>query len=140
MRYIGQAFELSVPVNLDSPEPEQIDQAFREVYAARYGSAPDGGSEIVSYRLAAWGVSEKPELMSSTGAGGGGGPSQTSERSCVFAGSEHNTPLHNRKALSVGSSVNGPAIIEEPSTATIIPPGWSARADKLGCLILERIS
>lgn len=140
MRYIGQAFELSVPVNLDNPDPKQIDQAFREVYAARYGSAPDGGSEIVSYRLAAWGVSEKPELVGSAGADCDGGPSQTSERACVFAGSQLNTPLHNRKALSVGSSVIGPAIIEEPSTATIIPPGWSARPDELGCLILERIS
>ena len=48
MRYIGQAFELSVPVDLDDPQPEKIDEEFRKVYSARYGSAPEGGSEIVS--------------------------------------------------------------------------------------------
>ena len=35
---------------------DEIDAAFRRVYADRYGDAPDGGSEIVNYRLTAWGV------------------------------------------------------------------------------------
>ena len=62
MRYIGQAFELSVPISLDETSIDTIDEDFRKIYAARYGSAPTSGSEIVSYRLAAWGVTAKPVL------------------------------------------------------------------------------
>ncbi|MEM8974072.1 MAG: hydantoinase/oxoprolinase family protein [Pseudomonadota bacterium] len=138
MRYIGQAFELSVPVDLNDPQPAQIDEAFREVYSARYGSAPAGGSEIVSYRLVAWGLSDKPELTRVNSTPGADGQSQVAKRNCIFAGAKHDTPVHGRDALSEGAGVEGPAIIEEPSTATIVPPGWKARAAQFGCLILER--
>ena len=66
------------------------------------------------------------------------GQSQVAKRNCIFAGAKHATPVHGRDALSEGAGVEGPAIIEEPSTATIVPPGWKVRAAQLGCLILER--
>ncbi len=136
MRYIGQAFELSVPIDLNDPQPDQIDEAFRNVYSARYGSAPAGGSEIVSYRLAAWGLTDKPELARATTEASG--QSQVATRNCVFDGANHDTPVHRRDALSDDVTIVGPAIIEEPSTATIVPPGWTARTVEFGCLILER--
>jgi N-methylhydantoinase A len=33
----------------------------------------------------------------------------------------------------------GPALIEEDGSSTILPPGWSAEADRFGCLVLRRI-
>ena len=140
MRYVGQAFELSVPVDLGNPQPNRIDEDFRKIYAARYGSAPDGGSEIVSYRLAAWGVSEKPELVQSALSGTSSEAAPTASRNCVFSGCEHDTMVCDRSALSNTSRVEGPAIIEEPSTSTVVPPGWVARPAEHGCLILERSS
>ena len=62
MRYAGQSFELSVPVAIDVGSIAHIERAFGDVYAARYGAATGATIEIVSYRLAAWGLSDKPEL------------------------------------------------------------------------------
>jgi N-methylhydantoinase A len=138
MRYIGQAFELSVPISLDETSIDTIDADFRKVYAARYGSAPQSGSEIVSYRLAAWGVTVKPTLsvldtarrMSESG----GLPS----RSVIFDKQSYDTAVYARAALVIDASVMGPAIIEEPSSSTVIPPGWSAHLGRHDCLVLER--
>lgn len=138
MRYIGQAFELSVPVALDVASIDDIETAFREVYAARYGTAPKSGSEIVSYRLAAWGVTDKPKLAPPDGANRS--DAAPTARSVVFAGTEHDAAVHHRAALAVDQPVPGPAIIEEPSTATVIPPGWTAHLGAHDCLVLERAS
>ena len=94
MRYIGQAFELSVPVDLDNLTLAAIDAEFRRIYAARYGSAPDGGSEIVSYRIAAWGISEKPELPVPDPSARREGPQAIKTRSTVFGGVQSATPVY----------------------------------------------
>src|SRR5262249_58738362 len=60
MRYLGQAFELSVPIPFDVADMLEIDAAFRAVYSSRYGHAVDGPTEIVNYRLAAWGITAQP--------------------------------------------------------------------------------
>jgi N-methylhydantoinase A len=138
MRYLGQAFELSVPISLDVTSIAKIDEDFRKVYAARYGSAPDSGSEIVSYRLAAWGLTGKPSLaMPEVAARSAETPPETS-RTVVFAGAQHNAAVYLRSALAIDEPVKGPAIIEEPSTATVVPPGWIVRKAAHDCLVLER--
>ena len=136
MRYIGQAFELSVPISLDEESAETIDASFREIYAARYGSAPKSGSEIVSYRLAAWGVTEKPVL--STPESSDSSTDDSSVRTIVFDGKEHNAAIVARAALNIDAPISGPAVVEEPSTATVVPPGWSVHLAKHNCLVLER--
>ena len=138
MRYIGQAFELSVPVALDVASMETIETAFRDVYAARYGSAPTSGSEIVSYRLAAWGLTDKPALSSA-----GAKPPQPDtaapgSRTVIFDGKPQDTAIHTRTDLSVDQPISGPAIIEETSTSTVIPPGWTAQLAAHDSLVLER--
>ncbi len=138
MRYIGQAFELSVPVSLDVSSIETIEAAFRKVYAARYGTAPASGSEIVSYRLAAWGMTDKPELTPVGAAAHRDTDAAAASRIVVFGGVEHDTAVHGRAALAIDRLIPGPAIIEEPSAATVIPPGWTAHLAAHDCLVLER--
>ena len=138
MRYVGQAFELPVPVDLEDLTIERIDADFREVYAARYGTAPGSGSEIVSYRLAAWGMTDKPVLSGASAESRPKTAEATSARQVIFDGQEHTAPVFQRGNLPVDISVPGPAIIEEASTATIVPPAWSARLSTHDCLILER--
>jgi N-methylhydantoinase A len=138
MRYIGQAFELSVPVALDDPSPAVIDQAFRKIYADRYGTAPAGGSEIVSYRIAAWGTTEKPAVATLDNDERPDKPAAIATRDVIFAGDVHATPIFSRGDLAIDSSVAGPLIIEEAGTATVVPPGWSAKLARHDCLVLER--
>lgn len=138
MRYIGQAFELSVPIALDETSIDTIDADFRRIYAARYGSAPDSGSEIVSYRLAAWGITDKPTLSSRPATGLSKDTEPATSRSVVFGGVVHDVAVHSRAALTVDIPVYGPAVIEEPGTATVVPPGWTVRLAAHDCLVMER--
>jgi N-methylhydantoinase A len=138
MRYLGQAFELSVPIPFDVADMLQIDAAFRAVYAARYGHAVDGPTEIVNYRLAAWGITDKPDWPQITGAGRSLKTARTGTRPVVFAGRVAETPVLLRAALPVDAGVVGPAIIEEPGSSTVVPERWTARLEPMGSLILER--
>jgi N-methylhydantoinase A len=138
MRYIGQAFELSVPISLDETSIDTIDADFRKVYAARYGSAPESGSEIVSYRLAAWGVTEKPVLSPPGPGNRSGDEASPPTRTVVFGGKEHDAVVLERTGLAIDETITGPAIIVETSTASVVPPGWSARLGAHDCLVLER--
>ncbi len=137
MRYLGQAFELAVPVDLDGLSLERIDADFRSIYKARYGSAPDGGSEIVSYRLAAWGLTKKPVLSSPTNGARTATPEVAATRQVTFDQRACETKVYLRENLPIDVSVAGPAIVEETSTATVIPPGWSARLTPHDCLQVE---
>ncbi len=57
----------------------------------------------------------------------------------VYAqGRWQDVPLYDREKLSPQSQVKGPAIITEPTGTNIVEPGWSARLDDLGNLVLER--
>jgi len=138
MRYAGQSFELSVPVALDVPGIAEIERAFAEVYAARYGAARGGRIEIVSYRMAAWGLSDKPQLPAIDRTGRSLEGAVSGRRAIVFAGSERDVTVFDRDRLPPGEAVAGPALIEEGGSTTVVPPGWSAALDAAGCLVLRR--
>ncbi len=138
MRYYGQSFELSVPVSLDLAQMEELEHAFGAVYAARYGATTLAPIEIVSYRVAAWGLSDKPTLprVSSVGRDLAAAHRRTSE--VVFGGVPHDTPVLDRDLLPAAVPLDGPALIEEGGSTTVVPPGWSVEMDAIGCLILRR--
>jgi N-methylhydantoinase A len=138
MRYVGQSFELSVPVALDVGGMEQIQRAFGDVYAARYGAATGAMIEIVSYRLAAWGLSDKPQLPVVDQAGRTLKAAVSGMRAVVFDGSERQATIFDRGRLPPGEAVKGPALIEEDGSTSVVPPGWDAELDSAGCLILHR--
>ena len=140
IRYIGQAFELSVPVPLDFSSTDEIDATFRKIYADRYGEAPDDGSEIVNYRLTAWGITDKPVLPRLTSSGRANGAGQAVERQVVFDGEPVSTNVYYRSAMPLEETIAGPALIEEAASVTVVPPAWSGRLTAGDCIVLERIS
>src|SRR5262249_58663884 len=46
--------------------------------------------------------------------------------------------VYDRAALKAGDAFDGPAIIEQDDTTTLLMPGWRAHVDGLGNLVLER--
>jgi N-methylhydantoinase A len=71
-------------------------------------------------------------------AGDGRMPEPSAWRATYFrAGGERvRTPVYDRDALSQSFAVEGPAIVEEWTTTTLVPPGWSAGIDRIGNLVL----
>ena len=46
--------------------------------------------------------------------------------------------MYDRAALQTGNELNGPAIIQQYDSTTVVEPGWSGRVDRWGTLRLER--
>ena len=134
MRFTGQAFELSVPVPLEPASMAEVEEA----YAARYGAAPQGMAEIVSYRIAAFGATGKPRLPRVEAGGRSMSAARRGTRAVVFAGAARETPVLARDLLPPDQALAGPAIVEEDGSCTVVPPGWAFRLLPQDVLVLER--
>ncbi len=133
LRYVGQEYYLNVSVG-EAIDPVAVRQAFDAAYQAQFGhSQPGAGVEVVSLRVAAVGRLDKPPRDTSTPAIG----AATAERAVVFGGRPVATAIVGREGISADDTVAGPAIIEESSATTVLPPGWVA-SNRLGHLVLER--
>jgi N-methylhydantoinase A len=137
MRFVGQAFELSVPMPEDARSMADIDRAFLAAYERRYSYATAGPAEIVTFRLSAYGNVDKPELPKIK-AQETSQAAKIGERPVAFDGRFHATPLYERPLLAEGAEIAGPAIIEEAGSTTLVPPGFHALVDPHGTLVLER--
>jgi N-methylhydantoinase A len=138
MRYAGQSFELSVPVATDVASIGEIERGFGEVYARRYGATRSAAIEIVNYRLAAWGLSEKPQLPVIDPGTRTLATAEAGMRAVVFDRRERRVKIFDRSRLPVGRIVAGPVLIEEAGSTSVVPPGWNAELNAIGCLILRR--
>jgi N-methylhydantoinase A len=61
-------------------------------------------------------------------------------RRVVFDGVAHDSTILQRGTLPLGFAFRGPAIVEEETATTAVPPGWQGRADQLGNLILTPVT
>ena len=57
-----------------------------------------------------------------------------------LAGAWHDTPVLAREGLPTGHAVDGPALIIDPMSTTVVEPGWRARVDAIGNLLLDRVA
>jgi len=135
MRYVGQEYTINVPVS--SEDIDEITSAFHSAYDRRYGhSSPGAPIEFVNLRVAAFGALHKYS-SANTVAKEEGDP-VIGERSVVFDGAEHATPIVSRDRLDVEYSAIGPLIVEEQSATTVVPPSWEVSIDRQGSIVMRR--
>jgi N-methylhydantoinase A len=140
-RYVGQGYELTVPVpqgTLDAAALGRIRAAFDEIYAARYGYAnPSEPVETVTWKLAAVGGAPRVALAKASAQARDGG--LKGRRRAWFPETRGWTEcaVYDRYALAPGSRVDGPAIVEERESTSVLPPGTSAAVDEYANLIVE---
>jgi N-methylhydantoinase A/oxoprolinase/acetone carboxylase beta subunit len=138
-RYVGQGYELTVPVpagELDAVSLRRVRDSFDEVYAARYGYAnPTEPVEVVTWKLSAVGAGARVALAKASAAGPGAGKGR---RRAYFpeAGGYIDCPVFDRYALPPGTELAGPAIVEERESTTVLPPGTTATVDDYASLIV----
>ncbi|MGK9165020.1 hydantoinase B/oxoprolinase family protein [Inquilinus limosus] len=132
MRLVGQMHEIAVPLPSDpigAGSLEAIRTAFAEVYTARYTSLY-GGAEIeaINFRVRCLGPTP---TLSLTGAAGGGDTAAKRKRTRLarFADGSVEAVVYDRYALAPGDRIEGPAIIEERESTTVVPPGDVVRVD-----------
>ena len=62
----------------------------------------------------------------------------TGTRTVTFDGRTHfEAPVYAREGLT-GAVIDGPAVIEQFDSTTVLPPGWHARLDNFGNIVAER--
>ena len=57
---------------------------------------------------------------------------------CFMATAWHDVPLYDRQTLAAGFAATGPVMIIDPTSTTLVEPGWSVIVDAIGNLILTR--
>lgn len=133
MRYVGQAYELSVP------EKGNFVASFHRAHERRYGySDVKRAVEIVNVRSRAAGSTPKPALPKVPEGGPNADRSLVSDRSVFFAGRQMKTRIYDRSSLRAGNRFRGPAVVTEYSATTVVLPSWRVRVDRYGNLIMER--
>jgi N-methylhydantoinase A len=139
MRYVGQNYELSVPVaadqEIDLPGPARLSALFAAEHQAKYGHHdPAAPIEIINLRLRARaGVAiaySRPSARLSQ--------RPSSSRKVWFdPGGLIETDVVDRASLNTGWHRPGPLIITQFDSTTIVPPGAKARVDDAGNIIVE---
>ena len=135
MRYLGQSWELNVDVAESVNTIEALNAAFSEVHDRRFGHKSGGGVEIVNFRLAAIGRGKKPKLPRWP-EGASLEAAQIAVRPVYFSGAFVDTPVYRRDRLPRSRRIDGPGVIEESGSTTILPRGWSAEVLEHGDLLL----
>jgi N-methylhydantoinase A len=145
LRYVGQAFEVRVPVpegDLDAAAVEEVAAAFhdahRQLYGYDFATDPRQAVEWVNLRVTGVGPIRRPDLPELPPAEGGVERAVTGSRRVLFEEDGVETPTYDRTRLAPGDVVAGPAVIEEFGSTVPVHPGFTATVDRFGNLLLEK--
>ena len=144
-RYAGQGNEITIWVGEGASwpaTPEFVTAAFESEYRRIYGMAiPDVAVEAITWRLSASATTSvvEPGEQVSTGAAAGQATPKGSRPMVFGRGVEAvETPVYDRAALGVGATFDGPAVVEERETTSVIRPGWSVEVAPDASLIARK--
>lgn len=124
MRYKGQKHALRVPLDLKT-SADALAKVFNAAYARRYGhSDPEKALEIVGLHLSVFAPTDRPSLEQLKPFNHLAEAKETGRRSVFFEdiGRRIDTPIFVRDSLPEGFSMEGPAIIEEYGSTTVVGP------------------
>jgi N-methylhydantoinase A len=144
MRYVGQEHPVTValpPEVFRRRSREALKRRFDEEHLQRYGTnAPEEPAEIVSLRVTVTGAMKKPPLERIARGGRAPAPSaRRGKRSAYFSelGRAVPAPVYAREELRAGNRIDGPALVEEHASTTVVLPGDELRVDEYGNLVME---
>lgn len=139
MRYRGQGFELNVEtgVRFTGKSVKDALSGFHRKHMEVYGYMDEGEPvEIVNAKLRAIGLLETPGLID-RGLKGRSEPRGTRNVFFESLGDWVDTGVYDRTGL--GEEVEGPAIVEQYDSTTVVYPGWTLKQDGKGIMTLRRI-
>ncbi len=144
MRYVGQAFELSVPINTDlhALDFAYLQEAFRSVHhrVFEFSKPPDKPAEIVSFRVGAHAATGAfPGRSKPHGAATDGQSQQAPERTIdIVENGEHVSCRVVSRTAIADADLEGTLLVEDGTSTLYIPAGWRVRCDSVGNLIATR--
>ena len=144
-RYLGQGYELRVDAPsgaIDDSWAEKIRADFHDIHEREYSRRFDESDiEIPNVRVR--GIGLMPELSTPEVESGG----ESSDAALRHEGKawfrvggelrQVDTRYYDRSALKAGNRLDGPAIVNQYDTTTVIPPGLTAQVDRFGNIVIE---
>jgi len=138
LRYIGQAYELTLDADdfyMGNIPIDGLSDRFRALHRRNYGHATGEPVEVVNYRVSAvvptaiqemyWPQEASKEPIFETGR-------------LYLNGTWVDANFYDRMSLPVHYQIEGPAVVEEDTATTYIPPGWVGKVDTGANLLLTR--
>ncbi|MFC9975995.1 hydantoinase/oxoprolinase family protein [Spirillospora sp. NPDC127200] len=140
LRYCGQAFEVRVPVPDGADFRAEVVRRFHDAHEALYGYChrDDPGRhpvEWVNLRVTGVGPIARPVLRERKPGDGDPSRARTGSREVYFE-EWTETPVYRREGLAPGDVLEGPAVIEEYGSTLPLHPGFRARVDGYGNLVV----
>jgi N-methylhydantoinase A len=131
MCYPGQNFDMSVPVPegaaLDEPGLLDLTERFHDQHEADRGFSFRNQQPLLrGVRVIGRGLTPKPGHLAEVGTARDAAAARTGTRAAYFGVEFVDTPVYSGAALGSGAVVTGPALIEEPFTVVVVPPGAKA--------------
>jgi N-methylhydantoinase A len=142
MCYPGQNFDMSVPVpegeSIDDPGLLDLAERFHDQHQTERGFAFRNQQPLLrGVRLVARGHTSKPEQLAELGTLDVAESALRGSRPAYFGTDFVDTPVYEGARLGPGAEIRGPALIEEPFTVVVVPPGARVRLDDTGNYDLE---
>ncbi len=140
LRYFGQAYEIRVDLvgsSIDEASVAETVARFHDAHQRLYGYTYRGTQtvEVVNARISAIGLTARPPLQpASHGAGSAASPSE--RRPVYFEGRFTDCPIYARMDLEAGCVVDGPAIVQEYGSTTVIHPHQRATVDRYANMVI----
>ena len=143
MRYVGQVHECTVDIGTFEINVRTIDkvkEAFHKRHEELYTySERHSAVEVVNIESTLYGRIDKPKAPK-LGRGGTVAKALKGYRKAIFdaSGKAAKTPVYDGDKLGAGTTIAGPAIIEEVTTTIVIEPGWTSKLDASGSYVITR--
>ncbi len=141
MRYLGQGYEVNVPVSgeISDFKQDRIRNAFNEAHLMNYGYTMNVDIEIMNIRLSATVRPVIPNIpkLKSFSAPTFNNKTPDNFRKVFFEDEFIKTPIYIRDKMVPECFLKGPAVIEEANSTTLVFPNQSIRINEYGNLIIN---
>jgi N-methylhydantoinase A len=143
VRYAGQSMEVRVAAPSGAVDAAFLLGLIDTFHAAHhrtfgYNYAGQQKVELVNFCMSGFGLIERPEIPKLVSRDGST-PVRKTVRSAYFDGYYRETPIYDRAALVPGCRLDGPTIVEEFGSTTVVFPGQYLEVDPHGVLILRTV-
>lgn len=143
MRYRGQGHEIAVPLPNTAFAPDaapDLRRRFEATYETVFGRAiPKLEVEALTWTLSIATARPLPKPAKDPVRIASPAPSGHRQVLDPASGRQEKAAIHERNALRPGMSLDGPALIVEDGTTTVVPQGFSAHINAVGQIVLEDI-
>ncbi len=131
MRYQGQSYELTVPLNEDPVD------AFHTAHRRAYGyAALDAAVEVVNVRVRVIGQVPRPIIPRLEGDSADASHALFDRREVILGGEKASVPFYRGESLRPGNTIPGPAIIVRKDTTILIGPRDEGKVDAWGNVVI----